>query len=89
MARVAEGAGVAREALYRMLRGTGNPTYSSLRGILNAVGLRITFVPAMPVSDSPAARVASDAAVRRGAPKSGKTNGALGTKRKSPAKKRG
>jgi probable addiction module antidote protein len=45
MARVAEGAGVAREALYRMLRKSGNPTYNSLVGVLNAVGLRIVFEP--------------------------------------------
>jgi probable addiction module antidote protein len=45
MARVAEGAGVAREALYRMLRKSGNPTYTSLVGVLNAVGLRIVFEP--------------------------------------------
>jgi probable addiction module antidote protein len=46
MTRVAEGAGVAREALYRMLNETGNPTYSSLMGILSALGLRIIFAPA-------------------------------------------
>ena len=46
MARVAGEAGVAREALYRMLRKSGNPTYSSLTGILNALGLRIVFAPA-------------------------------------------
>jgi probable addiction module antidote protein len=88
MARVAEDAGVAREALYRMLRGTGNPTYSSLRGILNAVGLRITFVPALPASDPAKVHVSADAAVRRGAPRAGKTNGSLGGKRKSQTKKR-
>ena len=43
MARVAEEAGVAREALYRMLRMTGNPTYSNFMGILSALGLRIVF----------------------------------------------
>jgi probable addiction module antidote protein len=43
MARVAEDAGVAREALYRMLRETGNPRYSSLTGILKALGLRMVI----------------------------------------------
>jgi probable addiction module antidote protein len=52
MAHVAEEAGVAREALYRMLCGTGNPTYSSLTGILSALGLRIMFVPATPKTTS-------------------------------------
>jgi probable addiction module antidote protein len=46
MSRVAGEAGVSREALYRMLRRTGNPTYSSLMGILGALGLRIMFAPA-------------------------------------------
>src|SRR5437016_10418647 len=48
MTRVAEGAGVAREALYRMLRKTGNPTFSSLMGVLAALGLTIQFAPASP-----------------------------------------
>ena len=47
IARVAEQAGLAREALYRMLCETGNPTYSSLLRILHALGLQIKFVPAV------------------------------------------
>jgi probable addiction module antidote protein len=42
MAKVAEDAGVTREHLYRITRESGNPTYSSLGGILRALGL--TFV---------------------------------------------
>lgn len=53
MAQVAEGAGVAREALYRMLRKSGNPTYNSLMGVLNAVGLRIVFEPMRSPGDLP------------------------------------
>jgi probable addiction module antidote protein len=45
MSRVAEAAGVARESLYRMLNDNGNPTYSSLLGILRAVGLKLTIQP--------------------------------------------
>ena len=45
MAKVAESAGVARESVYRMLTATGNPTYSSLIGILRAVGLKIAIQP--------------------------------------------
>jgi probable addiction module antidote protein len=45
MARVAEDAGVAREALYRMLNKTGNPTFKSLMGILAALGVKISFTP--------------------------------------------
>jgi probable addiction module antidote protein len=48
MARVAGEAGVAREALYRMLHKTGNPTYSSFMGILGALGLRIVFTAVNP-----------------------------------------
>jgi probable addiction module antidote protein len=45
MAKVAEEAGVARESIYRMLAAQGNPTYSSLLGILRAVGLKIVIKP--------------------------------------------
>jgi probable addiction module antidote protein len=45
MAKVADAAGVARESLYRMLNGSGNPTYSNLLGILRAVGLKLTIQP--------------------------------------------
>ncbi len=40
--RVAGESGLARESLYRMLSPTGNPTYSSLKSILNAVGLSLS-----------------------------------------------
>jgi probable addiction module antidote protein len=45
MAKVAEDAGVARESIYRMLAANGNPTYSSLLGILHAVGLKVAIEP--------------------------------------------
>jgi probable addiction module antidote protein len=45
MATVAADAGVAREALYRMLSEEGNPRLSNLLAILNAVGLRLEVVP--------------------------------------------
>ena len=45
MAKVAESAGIARESIYRMLSATGNPTYTSLLGILRAVGLRFEITP--------------------------------------------
>lgn len=43
--KVAESAGVERESVYRMLSADGNPTYNSLVGILQAVGLRLSVVP--------------------------------------------
>jgi len=58
MSWVAEEAGVAREALYRMLRKKGNPTYASLSGILGALGLKIEFAPIVPVQE-PLGRAAS------------------------------
>ncbi|HEX3742883.1 MAG TPA: addiction module antidote protein [Bryobacteraceae bacterium] len=45
MARAAEDVGVAREALYRMLKEDGNPTYANLTGIVHTLGLKIQFVP--------------------------------------------
>ena len=41
MAKVAAGAGVSRESVYRMLSETGNPTYANLLGILRSLGLRL------------------------------------------------
>lgn len=45
VSRVARGAGVRRESVYRMLRRTGNPRYSSLLGVLETLGLRILIQP--------------------------------------------
>jgi probable addiction module antidote protein len=41
MAKVAERAQLSRESIYRMLTETGNPRYSSLLGILKALGLKL------------------------------------------------
>jgi len=46
MSAVADGAGVARETLYRMLSRKGNPTYASLLGVLGTLNLGIQIVPA-------------------------------------------
>ena len=43
LAKVAESAGVARESIYRMLNRKGNPTYTSLVGILRGVGLSLNI----------------------------------------------
>ena len=45
MAKVATQAGVAREALYRMLSESGNPTFSNLSAILRSVGLQLVVTP--------------------------------------------
>jgi probable addiction module antidote protein len=45
MAKVAVQVGVARETLYRMLSKRGNPTYSNLTGLLDALGMRMRLEP--------------------------------------------
>jgi probable addiction module antidote protein len=45
MAKVAQAAGIARESIYRSLASGGNPTYSTLRGVLRAVGMQLEIVP--------------------------------------------
>jgi probable addiction module antidote protein len=45
MTKIACQVGVARETLYRMLSRRGNPTYSNLAGLLNALGLRMRLEP--------------------------------------------
>lgn len=78
MARVADDAGVAREALYRMLRETRNPTYGSLTGILSALGLKIVFAPATPAN-----------AAQQRAPRANRISGPSGSRRKPKTRKRG
>jgi probable addiction module antidote protein len=45
MTKVAEAAGVSRESLYRMMSENGNPTQSSMEGILRALDLDYEIVP--------------------------------------------
>jgi probable addiction module antidote protein len=42
---VASEAGLSRESVYRMLSETGNPRYTSLLGILGALGLQFKIEP--------------------------------------------
>jgi probable addiction module antidote protein len=58
MAKVAKDAGVAREAVYRMLSESGNPAYRNLSAILKSVGLKIEVSPIQrsAVSGQPSAR---------------------------------
>ena len=41
MTAVAEKSGMARQAMYRALSESGNPEFSSLRALLDAMGLRL------------------------------------------------
>jgi len=45
MVDIAETVGVSRESLYRMMSESGNPSYTTVRGILNAMGFRLQIVP--------------------------------------------
>ena len=49
LAMVAQEAGITREALYRALSPTGNPTLKTLLAVLHAVGMRLSVAPAEPV----------------------------------------
>lgn len=46
LATVAQEAGITREALYRALSPTGNPTLKTLLAVLHAVGMRLSVAPA-------------------------------------------
>lgn len=56
MTKVAQGAGVSRESLYRMLHKSGNPRYSSLAGVLKTLKLKISIEPDSANSRTPRAR---------------------------------
>ncbi|MBC7986435.1 MAG: putative addiction module antidote protein [Sphingomonadaceae bacterium] len=45
MARLAEEAGISREALYRSLSDKGNPRLSTLLGVTRALGMKLAIVP--------------------------------------------
>ena len=42
LAKVAKAAGIERESLYRALSAHGNPRYSTLVGVMKAIGLKLT-----------------------------------------------
>jgi probable addiction module antidote protein len=46
VARAAELSKLNRESLYRLFSRTGNPRLSSLRSVLSALGLKVSFEPA-------------------------------------------
>lgn len=45
MTQVAESTGLNRESLYKMLSGSGNPSLSSLKAVLKAIGLKLCIEP--------------------------------------------
>ena len=61
VADVAKRAGVARQAIYRMLSESGNPTYKSLTAILRALGLRIAVET--DIVDTPRTKTSTDQSI--------------------------
>ena len=45
MSKLARDAGMSREGLYKALSGTGNPSFSTVVKVADALGLRISFTP--------------------------------------------
>jgi probable addiction module antidote protein len=45
IAELARTTGIARETLYKTLRGEGNPTMSTISKLANALGFRISLTP--------------------------------------------
>lgn len=45
LAKIAEDAGISREALYRALSPKGNPTLNTLLAVLGSVGMRLSAEP--------------------------------------------
>ena len=46
MSKIAEEAGVTREALYKALSSTGDPRLSTLAGVMKALGMRFAVIAA-------------------------------------------
>lgn len=46
MAAVADGAGIAREALYKALRPGAQPRFETIQRVMTALGVKLTAVPA-------------------------------------------
>lgn len=45
MSKIAKVAGIERESLYRALSERGNPRFSTIQSVLNAMGLKLTVQP--------------------------------------------
>ncbi|GJD48765.1 hypothetical protein OPKNFCMD_1490 [Methylobacterium crusticola] len=45
MAQIARDSGLAREALYRSLKQTGNPEFATVMKVMKTLGVRITVEP--------------------------------------------
>ena len=49
IAAIAEATHLNRQTMYRTLSSEGNPTFATLLTILRAVGMNLSFTPAIPV----------------------------------------
>ncbi|WP_274629521.1 addiction module antidote protein [Arvimicrobium flavum] len=54
MTDIARSANLSRESLYKALSGTGNPEFSTIMKVLQAMGLRISIRPVGPTPDADA-----------------------------------
>lgn len=45
MTKLAEQTGLSRQALYKALSGEGNPEFTTIVKVANALGLRLSFMP--------------------------------------------
>jgi len=48
IAELARSTGIARETLYKTLRGEGNPTMATISKLANALGFRLSLAPLQP-----------------------------------------
>ena len=48
MSQLAKEVGMSREGLYKALSGEGNPAFSTISKVVNALGLRLTVEPLAP-----------------------------------------
>jgi probable addiction module antidote protein len=48
MTKIAKGSGLSRESLYKALSGDGNPEFSTLLRVVEAMGLRLSVTVAAP-----------------------------------------
>jgi probable addiction module antidote protein len=71
MTALAEKAGISREGLYKALSEAGNPSFANVVSIVRAMGLRVTFQPAVATKKTRAPAKKTARAVKK-APRAGK-----------------
>jgi probable addiction module antidote protein len=64
VAELARTTGIARETLYKVLRGEGNPTLGTVSSLANALGFRLSLVPMAAAAKPTAARAVAKAVTK-------------------------